>query len=342
MDAVLTDAGRQRMARGNFKITKFALGDEEINYSLYNADHPSGSAFYDLNIMQTPVLEAFTDNASMMKSRLMTMVRNNILYLPVLKLNDYSQNENQLSSNGVYHLLADLNTQQTGSGAAATEIEKFDRGILRGYGTALIGDDATNHIAIDQGIDSTDGGITYKDIMPEDLVETGFLIRVDNRLLRIHTLTNDMSSANVMVPNQFVDDDGIATYFLNLGDQFGAIEQAPSPNFNSPFMDRRRRGNGREDSIWNEDTPSDDKVLVRERFAGPLGSILRFYPRTSTHVQNSSRLFDELGGTGTSLTISTPQSVTLANYKYIDTNINIVGITTGYSIDVPVRIVKKV
>ena len=47
-------------------------------------------------------------------------------------------------------MLADLNTQQTGSGAAATEIEKFDRGILRGYGTALIGDDATNHIAIDQ------------------------------------------------------------------------------------------------------------------------------------------------------------------------------------------------
>ena len=108
------------MARGNFKITKFALGDEEINYSLYNADHPSGSAFYDLNIMQTPVLEAFTDNASMMKSRLMTMVRNNILYLPVLKLNDYSQNENQLSSNGD-HLLADLGFQ-TGSGGSHRDV----------------------------------------------------------------------------------------------------------------------------------------------------------------------------------------------------------------------------
>ena len=52
LDAVLTDAGRQRMARGNFKITKFALGDEEINYGLYNSNHPSGSAFYDLTIMQ--------------------------------------------------------------------------------------------------------------------------------------------------------------------------------------------------------------------------------------------------------------------------------------------------
>ena len=37
LDAVLTDAGRQRLAKGNFKIVKFAFGDEEINYSIYNA-----------------------------------------------------------------------------------------------------------------------------------------------------------------------------------------------------------------------------------------------------------------------------------------------------------------
>ena len=51
LDAVLTDAGRQRLAKGNFKIVKFALGDEEINYSLCNGAHTSGSAFYDLEIM---------------------------------------------------------------------------------------------------------------------------------------------------------------------------------------------------------------------------------------------------------------------------------------------------
>ena len=56
LDAVLTDAGRQRMARGDFKIVKFALGDEEVNYEIFNANHPSGSAFFDLSIMQTPVL----------------------------------------------------------------------------------------------------------------------------------------------------------------------------------------------------------------------------------------------------------------------------------------------
>ena len=62
LDAVLTDAGRRRLARGDgtFNISKFALGDDEINYRLYDPAHTSGSAYYDLEILQTPVLEAFT------------------------------------------------------------------------------------------------------------------------------------------------------------------------------------------------------------------------------------------------------------------------------------------
>ena len=88
LDAVLTDAGRQRLAKGNFKIVKFAFGDEEINYGIYNSSHPSGSAFYDLEVMQTPILEAFTNNTSLMKSKLVTINRNNILYMPTFKLSD--------------------------------------------------------------------------------------------------------------------------------------------------------------------------------------------------------------------------------------------------------------
>ena len=65
LDAVLTDTGRMRLAKGDgtFKITKFALADDEINYNLYDKNNPSGSAYYDLQILQTPVLEAFTNNA---------------------------------------------------------------------------------------------------------------------------------------------------------------------------------------------------------------------------------------------------------------------------------------
>ena len=63
LDAVLTDEGRRRLAEGDgtFRITKFALGDDEIDYGLYNKNHPSGSAYYDLEIttgsIRTRVLE---------------------------------------------------------------------------------------------------------------------------------------------------------------------------------------------------------------------------------------------------------------------------------------------
>ena len=53
LDAVLTDLGRKRMAEGDFRITQFALGDDEIDYSLYDANHPSGSAYFDLEEIVT-------------------------------------------------------------------------------------------------------------------------------------------------------------------------------------------------------------------------------------------------------------------------------------------------
>ena len=64
LDAVLTDLGRMKMAEGNFSINKFALADDEIDYTLFDINHVSGSAYHDLKIMQTPVLEAFTNNTS--------------------------------------------------------------------------------------------------------------------------------------------------------------------------------------------------------------------------------------------------------------------------------------
>ena len=99
LDAVLTDTGRMRLAKGDgtFKIVKFALGDDEIDYELFNKSHPSGSAYYDLEIMQTPVLEAFTNNASTMKHKLISFPRTNLLYLPTIKLSETFANHTRVT-----------------------------------------------------------------------------------------------------------------------------------------------------------------------------------------------------------------------------------------------------
>jgi len=77
VDAILTKKGRELLARGDgsFKITQFALGDDEIDYTLYNPQHPSGSAFYGEAIENMPLLEAFPDETQIMKYKLTTLPR---------------------------------------------------------------------------------------------------------------------------------------------------------------------------------------------------------------------------------------------------------------------------
>ena len=77
VDAILTKKGRELMARGDgsFQITQFALADDEIDYTLYNPSHPSGSAYYGEAIENLPLLEAFPDESQIMKYKLTTLPR---------------------------------------------------------------------------------------------------------------------------------------------------------------------------------------------------------------------------------------------------------------------------
>ena len=87
IDAILTRKGRELLARndGSFRITQFSLADDEIDYTLYNPLHPSGSAFYGEAIENMPLLEAFPDENQVMKYKLVTLPRGTSK-LPVINL----------------------------------------------------------------------------------------------------------------------------------------------------------------------------------------------------------------------------------------------------------------
>ena len=87
VDAILTDKGRELLARGDgsFKITQFALSDDEIDYTLYNPDHPSGSAFYGQALENMPLLEAFPETTQNLRYKLTTLPRGTAK-MPVLDL----------------------------------------------------------------------------------------------------------------------------------------------------------------------------------------------------------------------------------------------------------------
>jgi len=87
VDAILTTKGRELLAKsdGSFRITQFALADDEIDYTLYNPEHPSGSAYYGEALQNMPLLEAFPQETQVMKYKLATLPRGTAK-LPILDL----------------------------------------------------------------------------------------------------------------------------------------------------------------------------------------------------------------------------------------------------------------
>lgn len=87
VDAVLTAKGRELLARndGSFRITQFSLADDEVDYTLYNPQQPSGSAFYGQAIEAMPLMEAFPDDTQIMIYKLVTLPRGTAK-LPVINI----------------------------------------------------------------------------------------------------------------------------------------------------------------------------------------------------------------------------------------------------------------
>jgi hypothetical protein len=86
VDAILTQKGREILARnGNLNITSFALADDEIDYTLYQPNHPNGSAFYDIAIRNTPVFEPVSDETQVMKYKLVSL-NQGVTSIPVISI----------------------------------------------------------------------------------------------------------------------------------------------------------------------------------------------------------------------------------------------------------------
>ena len=307
LDVVLTDHGRMLLAKGDgsFQITKFALGDEEIDYSLYDKLHASGSAYYDLEILQTPILEAFTNNASSMKTRLQTYTNLELLFLPVLRLNESAPENSRVSgsvsSDGAFVVTVNSDTEDDGGsscnfkGVAVTSEGKIRQGFILGetLGGAVI--------KVDQGIDSVE--ISPKRRLDDDLKETSYIVQMDNRLGKLVDTQGNLAAFD------YIDDDNIAYYTVDLGDTF--VKEI------------------------TVDT-TDPKEVIR----GPRGTRVEFRIQSSMDLNTSNYLFQQLGGETTLDKRDTAGGT--SNVYYIDSNVRLTGVKTGVMIDIPVRYVRLV
>ena len=87
VDAVLTKKGREILKNGgNLNITSFTLSDTGVDYSLWNPDHPSGSAYYGEGIENLPMLESSVHAEYNLRNRLVTLNQNTVS-MPTLVIN---------------------------------------------------------------------------------------------------------------------------------------------------------------------------------------------------------------------------------------------------------------
>tara|TARA_B100000131_G_C18124805_1_gene614303 strand:- start:2722 stop:3870 length:1149 start_codon:yes stop_codon:yes gene_type:complete len=369
LDAVLTDTGRLRLSQGDgsFKITKFALGDDEINYSLYDKNHASGSAYYDLQILQTPILEAFTNNTSNLNTKLMSISRTNLLYMPTLKLAKFAKTKladsnspalpdlkqlagsqmylgrtadtdgaNPSWTNTRYVVAVDADTfkyfTQNQSDVTMDAADGTVGEVIQGYTPASTG--GTNgpygqFILIHQGLDTN--AINATAGLDGDLYESQYILEMDYRLGRLAP-TNGHTEAAV----NFIDDDNIASYYVT---QDTYVRNNPS----TATLDDSK-------STQQGTGPGTDEGHGEQVFQGPRGSTLSFRLRASPELQYSTYLFTQIGQSeaadgssstfGFDVTGTKDTRLSGKTVYWLDTTVRIHGANTGARLDIPVRFVK--
>ena len=310
LDAVLTDLGRQRLSKGDgsFKIAKFALGDDEIDYSQYVT--ATGSAFQDLEILQTPILEAITDNAASMKSQLVTYSRTDLLYLPISKL-DQSNISGFALNNTTNTFVALVNAEQDfKTGARPGTVYGFSDGattaktLVAGNFFSRQAGPRQNMITLNQGFDTTQ--VSFTEQLPNEMTETDYFVYLDNRL---GTVVNGDGTELEPV---FIDDDNIATYLISTSNGSNATNFKAAPAFDA------------------SDTTSPSTI------AGPYNTqALQLSVRASDNLAYSDFLFEKFGNTA-----DTTDTGVYGLVYNIDTDLRISGVKTGYNLTVPLRFVK--
>jgi len=316
LDAVLTEKGRQRLAAGDgsFRIAKFAFGDDEIDYSLYTPVTSSG--YQDLRILKLPIFESFTNNAAALKSKLLTYADETLLYLPVIKLNSLTRFGASTAASpgpvGGYYVSVDQTT--------TTQIGDNQSGYRYADANSIASN--ASQIVFDQGLDSEELTLGYLSARQAELLETEYMVECDNCLLMLAT-----TDGQGMAIASFIDDDSVASYYFNMnsdGHYFGAQPggaNAQNANATIPFIINNMGPNATQEGS-----------SIGSSTRGRLGSRLTFRLKSSQDIETGTTLFTELGSTVV---------ISAVTYYYIDTVIRVTGVTTGYRVDVPLKLLKK-
>ena len=310
LDAVLTDVGRERLAKGDgsFNVTKYAFGDDEINYQLHTA--ADGTAYADLNILKTPILEAMTNNKVALKNQLITLRnQDKSLYLPILKLNTNSADGKAPGKSFASGINADSYVVACTTAMVETNYaDTLPAGYIDGRDATEASED-NQLIKIEQGLDTTQVAYTKK--LSDSLTENIFHIYIDSRLGTVVT----PAGADASTVTKISSENNIDHYVISRG------ISGQEAYFQTMRSSRTDKG--------------------ASVIAGPRAEFqFKFGIRASDDLVSSTFLFTKFGRTITGFFTSTG-AASGTDALAIDTTVRVVGQNFGYGIDIPVRFVRE-
>ena len=323
LDAVLTDLGREKMAMGDFKIKYFALGDDEIDYSLYNKNHASGSAYYDLEILQTPILEAFTQTNAAINYGLLTTTATELLYMPVLKSNDKEYGTSVIqkpktAGGGTIYWLSDPANDSVATNTIGAILDAQTTILKPGY---LRGDSNTNYILIESGLDTTSvkgtSANTTTHLSQNGLIDEFYYVSYDTRFISVvngadsATFSNDSTSGEPSISIASWRESKVTSLDLGLVN----------------YVAGRIRG-FRNEVYYSSNNSTDDATV--SAIAGPRGN---FTVITLSPKPDLGDAYSLYGATDSSGWLG-------SGIQFIDTTVYIKGACTGASIQLPIRIAR--
>ena len=366
LDAVLTEAGRRKLSRGQaLEINAFALGDDEINYGTYNIDHPSGDAYYDLELLQTPVLESITGRAAGINHGLLKMPdRSNLLYLPEVMVNTKNLTAYGMSSTrpvdnnfrpyrGAFYIFATPDTfVEFDRAATAGEVPADFKLKDHSYNAPTVGPVSTT-ILLESGLNTTEvaKNTTSRNdfVVSNGLRNQQYLVDVDRRLFSSMAVPR-MAGSGPMLRSRYNSSDGKFVFeadFMN-----GVLGRVPEGTSRGELFNYIRTGvptvNSAPDlELFEADsTVTAAPVSSYSMFAGPTADICAFVPNPNVSVLGTStvnRLWTDLGKlvTGAQLMPGATSTFASNTFYFIDTFVYVTGANTGASTQFTVRLVRK-
>ena len=355
--ATLTDEGKKLLARGEFKVAKFALGDDEFNYSLIDPDKIGGEdvgagvayapASDNLKILECGKnkhkniqfgLNSFDNGVVYLDAEEITFNPNHahIMYLPRVLPNNKLSNTPTITGSMTYISVNDETSQ------ILSDIENLR--FLRS------GDYDACKLVVESGMDfgtqrklATDGDAEVVNqfatrkgrenlILRKFLLDSDFYVYADNRFITGFTgMHKDSEFKNFKSGEVIIK-------FLSIDNVFPISIESEFENYATYIL------SGIPNLLYEFDTELDDSELISKDYSvlnGPRGSILACNPKINQQMKITSTgtrdfRFTEFGKTDQIVFSELPTKT----FDYIDTSIYFVGATSNSRLTIPVRIVR--